>query len=405
MTPKFMIQSVRKIFLVIVLVGFGGFMTQASGGDREQKISDIIIHHIQDTHDWHFFDIGEVEVALHLPWLLYNTEEGIQFFGSTYALEKEPNYLVHHDRVYHVNSKDPVAEFKIEKGSHDAESMMEEVHRFEKNGDFVVTHETFIERHGEEKIEVVEYKAFDKKEGAILDLSLTKTGIQIFLVCVLMFFIFTSVAKGYQKNEGKAPKGIQSFFEPIILFVREDVAKPFLHGKHDRFMPYLLTLFFFIWISNMVGLMPINSNIAGNTSITLMLATLSFVLILANSTMDFWGHIFWFPGVPLALKPLMLIVEFMGLLTKPAALAIRLFANISAGHFMVLALISLIFILGDMGHSQAGAWGVTPLTILFGIFIFAVELIVAVVQAFVFAMLTAVFIGQAMETHGHGDHH
>lgn len=382
----------------------GGFMTQASGGGKEQKVSDIIIHHIQDTHDWHFFDVGETAVALHLPWLLYNSEEGIQFFMGTHDLEEESNYLVHHDKVHYVQSKTPIAEFKVEKKSGKAKDAMEQIHHYEEDGKHVVTHETYIERHGEEKVEIVEYKIYDKKEGSVLDFSMTKTGIQILLVCILMFFLFTAVAKGYKKNEGKAPKGIQSFFEPIIFFVRDEVAKPFLHGRHDRFMPYLLTLFFFIWISNLIGLMPINSNIAGNTSITLMLAGISFILILANSTKDFWGHIFWFPGVPLGIKPLMLVVEFMGLLTKPAALAIRLFANISAGHFMVLALISLIFILGDMGHSQAGAWGISPLTILFGLFIFAVELIVAAVQAFVFAMLTAVFIGQAMETHGHDDH-
>lgn len=382
----------------------GGFMTQASGGGKEQKVSDIIIHHIQDTHDWHFFDVGETAVALHLPWLLYNSEEGIQFFMGTHDLEEESNYLVHHDKVHYVQSKSPIAEFKVEKKSGKAKDALEQIHHYEEDGKHVVTHETYIERHGEEKVEIVEYKIYEKKEGSVLDFSMTKTGIQILLVCILMFFLFTAVAKGYKKNVGKAPKGIQSFFEPIIFFVRDEVAKPFLHGKHDRFMPYLLTLFFFIWISNLIGLMPINSNIAGNTSITLMLAGISFILILANSTKDFWGHIFWFPGVPLGIKPLMLVVEFMGLLTKPAALAIRLFANISAGHFMVLALISLIFILGDMGHSQAGAWGISPLTILFGLFIFAVELIVAAVQAFVFAMLTAVFIGQAMETHGHDDH-
>ncbi len=407
MTPKSLIISIRKALLVVVLVSFGGFMTQASGGGKEQKVSDVIIHHITDTHDWHFFDVGETEVALHLPWLLYDSDDGVKFFAGTHALEEEGNYIVHHDRVYKVASKELVVDpIKVEVGSKEYEEKMEEVHHYEHESEkYVVTHETYIERHGEEKMEIQEYRVYNKGEGMVLDFSLTKTGIQIFLVCVLMFFIFTAVAKGYKKNEGKAPKGIQSFFEPVILFVRDEVAKPFLHGKHDRFMPYLLTLFFFIWIANLMGLMPINSNIAGNTSITVMLAALSFLLILGNSTKDFWGHIFWFPGVPIGIKPLMLVVEFIGLITKPAALAIRLFANISAGHFMVLALISLIFILGDMGHNQAGAWGITPLTLIFGIFIFAVEVIVAVVQAFVFAMLTAVFIGQAMETHGHDDHH
>jgi len=143
----------------------------------------------------------------------------------------------------------------------------------------------------------------------------------------------------------------------------------------------------------------------GNTTITLMLAMLSFLLIIKNATKDFWMHILWFPGVPIPLKLLMFVVELMGFITKPAALAIRLFANISAGHFMVLALISLIFILGDFGRSIGGAIGIMPLSIAFSIFIFVVEVLVAAVQAFVFSLLTAVFIGQALESHDHGHDH
>jgi len=157
-----------------------------------------------------------------------------------------------------------------------------------------------------------------------------------------------------------------------------------------------------------LGLTPLLSNIAGNTSITVALALLTFILMMANSTKDFWLHIFWFPGVPVFLKPLMFVVEFMGLLTKPIALAIRLFANISAGHFMVLALICLIFILGkgdlEGEVNVAGGLAIAPMSVLFSLFIFAVELIVAAVQAFVFSLLTAVFISQAMETHSHDDH-
>jgi F-type H+-transporting ATPase subunit a len=155
----------------------------------------------------------------------------------------------------------------------------------------------------------------------------------------------------------------------------------------------------------MLGLTPLSSNIMGNTTITIMLAMLTFVLIIVNGTKDFWMHILWFPGVPIWMKPLMLVVELIGFLTKPAALAIRLFANISAGHFMVLSLISLIFILGDFGRSPGGAIGVMPLSVAFSLFIFVVEVLVAAVQAFVFCLLTAVFIGQALESHDHGHDH
>lgn len=413
-------QGLSGAFFLLLMFGLFGSQAFASGGGKEQKVSDVIIHHIKDNHDWHFFDVGETAVALHLPWLIYNTEGGVEFYASTHALEEEANYIVHHDKVYHVKSKTPVMSF-IDNGGHAEDDhghdhaaghghghgggSLADIHKAEENENLIVLHETYVERHGEEKTEVTAYTVYEKKEGAVLDFSITKTGLQILLVAIFMFFLFTAVARGYKKNEGKAPKGIQSFMEPIILFVRDDVAKPFLHGKHERFMPYLLTLFFFIWIANLLGLTPLNSNIAGNTSVTIMLASLSFILILWNTTTDFWAHIFWFPGVPVPIKFLMMIVEFMGLLTKPAALAIRLFANISAGHFMILSLISLIFILGDMGHNEVGSWAITPLSLIFSLFIMAVEIIVGAVQAFVFAMLTAVFIGQSMETHGHDDHH
>lgn len=317
------------------------------GGEAQgEDISQVIIHHVMDSHDWEFFEVGGTHVSLPLPWLIYHSEKGLQFFMNTEAVEASGDYHVHHDKLEPVN-----------------------------------------------------------EEATVIDLSMTKTALQILIVAIVMLLLFTSVARAYKKRDGMAPKGLQSFMEPLILFVRDDVAKPYLHGKHDKFVPYLLTLFFFIWMSNLFGLTPLSSNIAGNTAITLMLAMITFILIILNSTKDFWMHILWFPGVPIWMKPLMLVVELMGFFTKPAALAIRLFANISAGHFMVLSLISLIFILGKNGESVGGAVGIMPLSILFSLFIFAVELIVAAVQAFVFSLLTAVFIGQAMETHGHHDEH
>lgn len=227
------------------------------------------------------------------------------------------------------------------------------------------------------------------------------------LIGLLLLLVFSAVAKAYTKRENEAPKGLQSFMEPIIVFVRDEVAKPYLGDKAGKFLPYLLTLFFFIWFSNLFGLLPFNSNIAGNISVTASLAILTFIITQVNASKDHWKHVFNTPGVPSWLKfgglPLLPVVEFIGLFTKPFALAIRLFANITAGHFMVLGLISLIFIMGDNGTSLAGGFGIMPLSVLFTLVIFALEMIVAIIQPFIFTLLTAVFIGMAMESHD--DHH
>lgn len=381
----------------------------APAGNHEgmERAADVIIHHVMDSHDWHITDIGETAISLPLPWIVYNSQKGLDFFMNTDAmLEGDNHYLESHGNLYYVKSNVPVATF------HDLTdpAEKEEFEKMEKEGagKYVIVHHK-LERYDEatgKNVPVEHAEVFEKMEGVtVIDFSMTKTALQILIVAIVMLLLFTRVAKAYKQREGMAPKGLQSFMEPLILFVRDEVAKPYLHGKHDKFVPYLLTLFFFLWISNLFGLTPLSSNIAGNTSITLMLALLTFILIIRNSTKDFWLHIFWFPGVPLWMKPLMLVVELMGFFTKPAALAIRLFANISAGHFMVLALISLIFIMSKGGHVPAAGWGISPLSLAFSLFIFAVELIVAAVQAFVFSLLTSVFIGQAMETHEHHDDH
>ncbi len=383
---------------------------EAAGGhggeELEDEISDVIIHHVMDTHDWHLADVGETPIALHLPWILYNSKTGLEFFSSTHSLVENANYIESHDKVYYVSSKEPKYTFHNVATDAGEKAELNALVK-ESEGKYAFVHHKGIKRLADGKKEKVDHvEVFELVQGAtLIDLSLTKTGLQILIVAIVMFLIFTSVARAYKKRDGLAPKGLQGFMEVVILFVRDDVTKPYLHGKHERFLPYFLTLFFFIWFSNMFGLTPLSINIAGKTTITIMLAMLTLILIVLNSTKDFWMHILWFPGVPIWMKTLMLVVELMGFFTKPAALAIRLFANISAGHFMVLALICLIFILGDNGHSTAGAITIMPLSVAFSLFIFAVELLVAAVQAFVFSLLTAVFIGQAMETHGHDEHH
>jgi F-type H+-transporting ATPase subunit a len=320
------------------------------------NVKETLFHHVQETHDWHITDIPlgnghYLPIEIPLPWILYSAEKGLDVF-----------FLSSHDH-----------------------------HAFEQG----------VKARGY----ALDHHAIKKTLNGVpvYDFSLSKTPIQMILVAVVMILVFGQVAAGYRKNAGRAPKGIQALFEPVIIFVRDEVAKPNLHGKHDAFMPYLLTLFFFIWFSNILGLMPFNSNIAGNISVTCALAVLTFLITQFNGTKDYWMHILWAPGVPTPVKLILTPVELIGIFTKPFSLMIRLFANIAGGHFMVLSLISLIFIVGKAGQAPAGAFAIMPLSLAFSLFIMLIECLVAAVQAYVFTLLTCVAIGAALETHDH--HH
>ncbi|MDP5170267.1 MAG: F0F1 ATP synthase subunit A [Bacteroidia bacterium] len=352
---------------------------------EEINVSQVMLEHILDSHDWHITDIpsgtdeqGHTEyapIALHLPWMIYDTEAGFVFASNTHAL-LEKGYLPYEMSVLKLNPG--------------------------------VDSHGLVDEHGHAHLHDIEvFKAENvNEEATVIDMSITKTALQMILIGLLLLVVFTSVARAYTRREGQAPKGLQSLMELIIVFLREEVAKPYLGANANRFFPYLLTLFFFIWFSNLFGLLPFNSNIAGNISVTAALAVLTFIITQFNGSKDHWKHVFNTPGVPWWLKfgiPLMPLVEFIGLFTKPFALAVRLFANITAGHFMVLGLVSLIFIMGDNGTSMAGGLGIMPLSVLFTMVIFALEMIVAIIQPFIFTLLTAVFIGMAMETHD--DHH
>lgn len=379
----------------MVLGSFGNLFASEEGGhaEEEEPISEIIKHHVADNHDWHIADIadfqgGYIPIAVHLPWVLYESGGGIKFFGSTHSLEESEDYIVAHDNAYKVKSKTAVDKAELKEMA-EADPAL---YKFELDG------ATYVKVHSGEFFEL-------DTETMVLDMSITKTSLHIFIVCLLLFFVFTAVAKGFKKNDGKAPSGIQSFMEPVIMFVRSDIVEPYLGKKTDKYLPYMLTLFFFILFANFFGLVPWNSNIAGNTSVTAALALLTFILTMSASNSHFWAHIFWFPGVPVPIRVfIMLPIELLGIFTKPFALAIRLFANISGGHFMVLALVSLIFILGRGGESWGGAMGILPMSYLFTVFIYFLEVLVAGIQAYVFVLLSAVFISQAMEG-AHDDHH
>ena len=330
----------------------------------------IIIEHVTDAHDFHIATIGEHHISLPLPVMLYSPTKGFSFFSSS---------KFHHGHEV-VNGYQLVNEHYLEE---------------------LTTAGVSTEGLMNQQIIAVDANGHPDASTKVYDLSMTKNVVQMLLASILLLVIMTSIAKKYKSNgSSKAPTGLQNAVEPVITFVRDEVAKPNLGHKYERYLPLLLTIFFFILINNLFGLIPGAANVTGNIALTGVLAVVSLVVILFSTNKHFWGHVFWFPGVPVPVKLMMLPVELMGIFTKPFALMIRLFANMVAGHVIILSFIILIFIFGAM--NKALGLGTSPIFIALAVFIYAIEVLVAFIQAFIFANLTAVFIGQAFE---HGDHH
>jgi F-type H+-transporting ATPase subunit a len=322
--------------------------SHAEHGEEKFNASELILEHIADSHDWHLWG----NTSIHLPILLY-TDKGFECFSSG-------KFNHGHDKV-------------------------------------AGKHYTYAIEH--EHIEIVGENGEVNEEAtkSMIDISITKNVMSMFISMVLLLLIFTSVASSYKKREGKAPKGFQSLIEPIIIFVRDDIAKPNLGYKYARFMPFLLTIFFFIWINNMIGLVPFfpgGANLTGNIAFTVVMGVITFFVTNINGNKSYWKHIF-LPDVPWWLYPIMIPVEIIGVLSKPFALIVRLFANITAGHIIVLSLICLIFIFKTIM--------IAPVSVGFVLFMDVLEMLVAFLQAFIFTMLTALFIGTAV-AEPHGDH-
>jgi F-type H+-transporting ATPase subunit a len=254
-----------------------------------------------------------------------------------------------------------------------------------------------------DKVYAVKGDGVTKDESVkVWDFSITRNVLQMAIAMLVLVWLMMSIAKSYKRGQGvtSAPKGKQNLLEPVITFVRDEVAKPNLGHKYEKYLPYLLTVFFFILVPNLFGLIPGTANVTGNITFTFVLGMISFVVILASSNSHYWGHIFNPPGVPGFVKPILVLVEFLSVFIKPFALIIRLFANMVAGHIIIICLISLIFIFGNL--SKGAGWGASPVSIAFTVFIYFIEVLVAFLQAFIFTNLTAVFIGQAFEG---GEHH
>jgi len=324
--------------IIFILSGFN-FLYAAEDSGGKFNPGDMILHHVVDDHIWHFWD-GPFG-TLYLPVVLYSADRGLEIFSSS-------NFYDDHHHLIPYNG------YKID---HSHIVPMEEG------------------RH-------------------IQDFSITKNVTSMFISVILLFFVFFSVKRGYIKNDGKAPKGIQSFFEPIIIFIRDEVAKPNIGDKYEKYLPYLLTIFFFIWFNNLMGLMPGAANVTGNIAVTGTLAIFTFIVTQFSGNKHYWKHIFNTPGVPWWLKiplPIMPVVELIGVFTKPFSLTVRLFANITAGHIIILSLFSLIFIFQSI-------W-IGPLSVAFAIFMFFLELFVALLQAFIFTILSAMYFGASVEDH------
>jgi F-type H+-transporting ATPase subunit a len=340
---------------------------------REIQPSKVILEHVGDGHEFHFWTFNSKPVAIPLPVILYSPQRGWTLCMFSRFGHGEVTY-----------------------------------------GKYRALTDEYIEKNKlDEKVylpgKIVAVDASGNIDPAVkvYDLSLGRNAVQMLISVILLIWIMTNVAGKYKKGQGvtSAPRGFQNVIEPVVIFIRDEVGKPNLGDRYESYMPFLLTVFFFILINNLIGLIPGTANVTGNIAFTAMLGILAFIVIMFSTGKHYWGHIVN-PPVPLGVKPIMIPVEILGIFTKPFALIIRLFANMISGHIIILSFIILIFIFGAM--NTALGWGTSPFFILLAVFIYLIEILVAFIQAYIFANLTAVFIGQAFaggHEDGHGHEH
>jgi len=312
------------------------------------KILEVIGHHVLDGHDFSLFEYEGEHVGFSLPIILW--DNGVHFFSSSKfnhgesVAESNGNfYVLHHEKIYKTDASGTLTG----------------------------------EEHHPTNLQPV-------------DLSITKGVLTIMIVALLMFFLFTSLAKSYAKNGGIS-SGFGRLFEPIVIYIRDEIAIPNIGEKnYKKYMSYLLTIFFFVWFLNIFGLTPLGINVTGNIAIT-------FVITNLTANKNYWGHIFWMPGVPLPMKIILAPIELLGVIIKPFSLMIRLYANIFAGHIVLMSLIGLMFIFKS--------WLGSSLSFMLSFAISTIEILVALLQAYIFTMLSALYFGSAVEEHHHEEAH
>ena len=323
----------------------------------KKQIKEVIDHHVLDGHEFSLFADAATGEHYGFPLPIILWDNGVHFFSSSKfhhgeaVAESNGNfYKLHHEKIYKTDAAG-----------------------------------TLTEEHGH------------PTNAKPIDLSITKGVLTIMVVALLMFLLFTSLAKSYAKNGGIS-SGFGRLFEPIVLYIRDEIAIPNIGEKHyKRYMSYLLTIFFFVWFLNIFGLTPLGINVTGNIAITFGLAVITFIITNLTANKNYWGHIFWMPGVPTPMKVILAPIELLGVFIKPFALMIRLYANIFAGHIVLMSLIGLIFIFKS--------WLGSSLSFMLSFAISIIEILVALLQAYIFTMLSALYFGSAVEEHHHEEAH
>lgn len=326
--------------------------------DKKAKVNAFIEHHLQDSHDFVFFsdEKENKHYGFSLPVILW--DNGLKVFSSSKlhhgeaVAEVDGNfYKLYHGKIYKT----------------DAEGTM-----------------SYDEHH-------------HPTNTKPLDFSITKNVVSMLFVSALLLFMFVGLARSYKR--GPIPTGFGRILEPLIIFIRDEIAIPNIgEKKYRKFMGFLLTVFFFIWLLNLLGMTPLGINVTGNIAVTVCLALFTYFITQFSANKDYWKHIFWMPGVPVPMKIILAPIELLGTLTKPFALLIRLFANITAGHVVIMSLIAMIFVGKNLAADLPISLGLT-------LFISVIEILVAFLQAFIFTMLSSLFIGMAVQDHHHDEHH
>ncbi len=317
------------------------------------EIKEFIDHHLQDSHDFTLFSDKESGKHYGFPLPVILWDNGLKVFssskfhhGETVAEVDGNYYKLYHSKIYKTDAEGTI---------------------------------NYDEDH----------HATNEKP---LDFSITKNVVSMLLIGLLMFFMFRSLAKSYKKNNGM-PSGVGRFLEPLVLFVRDEIAKPNIGHNYKKYMSFLLTIFFFIWLLNLLGMTPLGVNVTGNIAVTFGLALLTFLITNFTANKNYWGHIFWMPGVPTFMKVVLAPIELLGVFIKPFSLMIRLYANMTAGHVVIMSIVGMMFLFKS--------WIGSPLSFGLAFVLSILELLVAALQAYIFTMLSALYFGMANEEAHH----
>lgn len=391
------VKALKFLFSSILMVALS--VTSVSDVQAQEDYSETVMHHISNANEFHV--VGDIHIPL--PCILYAPDNGFKVFMSnkfhhgSLAIE---GYVLDHGTVKRIKDFD----------LNQSEVHLDAVHGEDDH------HAHYVGHNDDNSAYVfIAGKKYDLEKPSTLlnmtswfDFSISKNVFSMLLATLILFLVFGSVSRAYKTREGKAPKGLQSLLEPIIIFIRDEVAIPAIGHKWEKFFPFLLSLFFFILINNIFGLIPFfpfSANVTGNVATTMALAIFVFLVTNLNGNKHYWEHTLWMPGIPTFVKFILTPIEVLGLFIKPFTLFIRLFANITAGHIIILSLIGLIWTFGDMGENIPGSAAGAAVSFVFVAFMNLLELFVAFLQAFIFTLLAGIYIGSAVEEGHHHEEH